>query len=235
MFGALLTRIVDFDDDLYRNIYGIRVSQNLFDDIGDDEGDFAVAAAAERPRQRPGPSRLVLGPFDYGTVVTYPFAPDNWHGTRYSDGTRFGVWYGSLAWETTVYETVYHAHRFLADSFPGEERPIRSDRRVFTARCRGILVDLRGRERDFPGLVDRRDYGFTQRVGDYLERQRQNGLLAPSSRCEGVNGAVLRPELLSDVRDFCYLTYRISPASGMAWVEREPGSVWTRLDARALG
>ena len=128
--------------------------------------------------------------------MTYPFVPHNWHETRFSDGLAYGIWYGSLDLETTVYETVHHWHRFVTDSYPDEDRDIVSERQAFRVRCDAILIDLRGKERRERRLVDRNDYGFTQRLGRYLQDQRQSGLLVTSARCTGRNAAVFRPEVL---------------------------------------
>ena len=47
MYSKLLTDIVDFDEYLLRNIKGLRISQDLFDDLGDDGDDYAIAHATE--------------------------------------------------------------------------------------------------------------------------------------------------------------------------------------------
>lgn len=226
MFEQLLRQVADFRGDLIRNIKGIRVSQDLFDDLARDRADHAVAIAAETATRLPSRAPLITRPFDYGTVITYPFVPHNWHATRYSDGLRYGVWYGALELETTVRETVYHWHRFVTDSFP-LDREIVGERRVFQVRCEAILIDLRNaKERR---LVQRSDYSFTQQLGSYLSQRAQSGLLAPSARGPGTAAAILRAEALSDVRDLCYLTYRMNPTENSAVVERTPGETWLRI------
>jgi hypothetical protein len=224
VFEQLLRQVADFRGDLLRNIKGIRVSQDLFDDLARDAKDTAVAIAAETATRMPSAAPLITRPFDYGTVITYPFVPQNWHATRYSDGLRYGVWYGALELETTVRETLYHWHRFVSDSFP-LDREIVGERRVFQVRCEAILIDLRRAKE--PRLVERNDYGFTQQLGAYLAQRAQSGLLAPSARGPGTAAAILRPEALSDVRDLCYLTYRMR--QGDATVERTPGEPWLRI------
>src|SRR5262249_5402663 len=109
--AELVSTAVDHRGDLIRNIKGIRVSQDLFDDLAADAADAAVAVAAETATRIPSPAGLITRPFDYGTVITYPFVPANWQSTRFSDGLAYGVWYGSLELLTTVYETVFHWHR----------------------------------------------------------------------------------------------------------------------------
>ena len=230
MFEHLLHKVADYRGDLVRNIKGIRLSQDLFDDLAQDAADRDVAIAAESATRIPSPAPLITRPFDYGTVITYPFVPQNWHATRYSDGMRYGVWYGALELETTVRETLYHWHRFLADSFL-LDREIVGERRVFEVRCEAILIDLRDAKE--PRLVERNDYRFTQQLGAYLSQRAQSGLLAPSARGPGTAAALLRPEALSEVRDLCYLTYRMNPTRDIAAVERTPGETWLRINIPA--
>ena len=228
-YGALLRRVADFHGDLVRNIKGIRHAQDLFDDLSADPADRAAAVAAESATRLPTASAIITRPFDYGTVLTYPFLPQNWQATRYSDGLSFGVWYGALELETTVHETAHHWHRFVMDSFAAENREIVGERRVLDVRCDALLVDLRGSEKQVPALVHRRDYSYTQALGGYLKAQFQNGLLARSARAPGDNAALLRPEVLSDVREKCFLTYRMNPAEDEIAVERTPGRRWLQL------
>ena len=229
MYGDLIKKVADFHDDLLRNIMTIRRSQALFDDLSDDPQDQAIAVAAEAADTIASTAPLITRPFDYGTVITYPFVNFNGHVTRFSDGLHYGVWYGSLELETTVYETVYHWHRFVMDSYAAEDRVIRGERRVFNSRCDAILIDLRGKHRQEPGLIDRREYGFTQPLGRYLKGQGQNGLLVKSARADGVNAAILKPEVLSNVRDVCYLTYLMNPKVDAVRVERAPGRAWLEV------
>jgi hypothetical protein len=230
---ALIREVVPFSGDLIRNIKGVRVSQDLFDDLARDPADRDVAIAAESATRMPSPAPLITRPFDYGTVITYPFVPHNWQATRYSDGLAYGVWYGALELETTVYETVYHWHRFVMDSFAGLDRTIAGERRVFDVRCEAILIDLRAARE--PRLTDRRDYGFTWKVGRYLWERSQSGLLARSARAAGTTAAMFRPEPLTDVRDRCFLTYRMNPAQDLVAVERAPGTPWLEVQPSTLG
>lgn len=229
---ALIRKAAVFDGDLARNIKGIRVSQDLFDDLSADASDRAAAIAAESASRTPSAAPLITRPFDYGSVVTYPFVPHNWQATRYSDGLHYGVWYGALELETTVYETVYHWHRFVMDSFAGLEREIAGERRVFQVRCDAVLIDLR--DVSEPRLTDRRDYSFTWQVGRFLSQRGQSGLLSRSARSSGTAAAVFRPEVLRDVRDLCFLTYRMSPSVDAVTVERTPGSAWLEIRPSAL-
>lgn len=230
---ALLDTSVDFHDDLVRNIPGIRESQHLFDDLSNDPIDWDIAIAAER--EPPAASALITRPFDYGTVIGYSFESAHWVATRFSAGTHYGVWYGSLDVETTVYETAWHWYRFVSDSFGADDRDIVTDRRVFDVRCDALLVDLRGKEAAFPWLVSRSSYADTQRLGAYVYAQDGNGLVVRSARCDGINAAVLRPQRLSNVRDRCFLTYRLNPRRDTFVAERTPRRKWLAVTPSTLG
>ncbi|HEU4621192.1 MAG TPA: RES family NAD+ phosphorylase, partial [Burkholderiaceae bacterium] len=216
------------------NIKGIRVSQDLFDDLSDDPNDWSLAIAAEASTRLPTESPLITRPFDYGTVISYSFEVAHWQATRFSNGTRYGVWYGALDVETTVYETVYHWRRFVLDSYAKVDREIVGERRVFNVRCDALLLDFRGRERAYPKLIDRNDYTFAQRVGAYVAEQGLNGLVVRSARCDGVIAAVFKPERLSNPRDRCFLTYRTNPCVDRCVVERTPGRRWMDIVPSSL-
>lgn len=235
MYEKLIREVADFHGDLVRNIKGIRQSQNLFDDLSADPADHAAAVAAESATRLPTPAAMITRPFDYGTVITYPFVPQNWQATRFSDGLAYGVWYGSLELETTVYESAYHWHRFVMDSFAKLDREIVGERRVLDVRCDAILLDLRGKEKRAPRLLDRRDYGYAQELGRYLKAQGQNGVLARSARAGGDNAALLRPEVLSNIREKCFLTYRFNPRADEISVERLSGRPWLMIRPSTLG
>jgi hypothetical protein len=227
----LFTDLVAYDRDLHRNIHGTPAPRDLWDDLSSDAGDWAYAAAAEARAKPALASPLVSRPFDYGLVVAAPFAAESWHATRFSDGRRYGVWYGSETLRTTVFETVHHWVDFVRQSFAQEKIEVRAERRVFLVRCRGLLVDLRRKWRRFPRLVDQRSYAFTNRVGAFAHDQGMNGLLTRSARADGVNGVILGPEVLSRVRDRCFLRYRWTIGAAEVVVERAPGRTWLRVPA----
>ena len=235
MDAELFEANVDFHDDLCRNIPGIRASQHLFDDLSAEPSDWEIAIAAEGTDRVPTGAALITRPFDYGAVIGYTFDAAHWQSTRFSDGTRYGIWYGSLDLETTVHETAWHWYRFVLDSFAAEPREIRTERRVFDVRCDALLLDLRGKEARHPALTSRTSYAFTHALGRYVHDQGLNGLLVRSARAAGVNAAVFRPERLSNVRDRTYLTYRLDVAADRLDVERASGRRWLRIVPSTLG
>jgi len=234
LFGDLLQTNIGFQDDLVRNIKTIRASQELFDDLSTDPRDLAFAIAAEAEERIPTPAAIITRPFDYGTVISHSFDPATWQATRFSDAQRFGVWYGSLDAETTIYETVFHWHRFLMDTYSTEDRVITGERRLFDVRCDALLIDLRGKEVDYPDLVSRTTYAFTQSLGNYLFEQAANGILVKSARCDGVNGPILRRERLSNAREKMLLSYRCNPVQDLCAVERAPEDVWMHIRPSSL-
>ena len=235
MQAELVATNVDIHDDLIRNIPGIRVSQYVFDDLSGDPRDWEIAIAAEGQERIPTASALITRPFDYGTVISYTFDSANWQESRFSDARRFGVWYGSLDVETTVYETAWHWYRFVNDSFAGEDRQVTTDRRVCAVRCDALLLDLRGKHDTYPDLVSRTSYAFTHQVGDYVHDQGLNGLLCQSARCDGVNAAIFRPERLSNVRERLFLTYQVNVARDTFAAQRTPGTNWLSCAPSSLG
>lgn len=235
MQGDLLVTNVEFRGDLVRNIPGIRQSQHLFDDLSPDPADWDLAIAAEGAERIRTPAALITRPFDYGTVISYSFDSAHWQATRFSDGTRYGVWYGALDLATTVYETAWHWYRFVRDSYSDEDREIESERRVLDVRCDALLIDLRDRAAAHPDLVSRASYAYTQQLGRYVHEQGLNGLLTPSARCAGVNAAIFKPERLSNVRDREFLTYRLNPVRDTFVAQRKPGQDWLTLRPSALG
>jgi hypothetical protein len=234
MYEELIDTAVDYHGDLARNIKTIREAQALFDDLSDDAADWNAAVAAERQDYIASAAPLITRPFDYGVVITYPFVPQHWQQTRFSDGLRYGVWYGSLELETTVYESIHHWRRFIEDSYADEDRTIIGERRVFDVRCDAIMMDLRGKESQFPQLVDRHSYAYTHGLGRYLDEQGQNGVLVRSARTHGTNAAILRPDVLSVVRDRCYLTYLTHPGRDEVLVQRQPGETWLTVKPSEL-
>jgi len=229
IYEGLIDTLVDFDGDAFRNIPSIIQSEDLLDDLSEDVIERRYGeAAVESEKEYEGPqSPIILRPFMYGTAIgDSPYARP---ATRFSDGTHFGVWYGSLELETTVHESVYHFVNRMRDMLKTFETEIVSERRIFLVHVAGILVDLRGKHAQFPGLMDQEDYIFTNSVGAYLFSRGQSGLLIKSARCEGTNVAAFDPKILSNVRHNCYMVYRLSARSGTVMIENPPDRRWLEI------
>ena len=229
MFANLITA-VDFNESVFRNIATVVPSEDLLDDLSDDAGARSYGEVlVTRQRQGDDQYASVIGrPFTYGVSIA-PDAVCSGMKSRFSDGTRFGVWYGSLAIITTVYETVFHWTRFLTDAGMETESVI-TERRVFKVHASGILVDLRGKEKKFPDLISDR-YDFTHRLGDYLYSAGQRGLLVQSARdAGGTNIAAFTPDILSDPRHQLYVSYMLENGAVRLSLGTYRGKKWLDID-----
>ncbi len=229
MFEGLIEKLVDFDDDAFRNIAAI--VEDVFDDLSDDPQDraFGEALLSERKDQQDSESLAIMRPFTYGTSLSdSPYAA---FPTRFSDGTRYGVWYGSLDLLTSVYETAYHFRRRITDMLTAIEEEVVSERRVFLVHVGGLLVDLRNKHHKFPKLLARADYSFTHAVGAYLYDNGQNGLLVESARHRaGINAAAFKPDILSNARHHSHLIYRWMPGDSTIRIEKTRGRLWKSVE-----
>jgi hypothetical protein len=231
---ALFDKTADFDGQPYRNITSLRESADLFDDLTEgDENASAIAAEAEM-RVKDGQifrdPKIIHRSFHYTrSIIEYPFKNEPYLFTRFGDGT-FGLWYGSLEMKTTVFETGFHMIQ-TERAVEGLDEVVVRERAVYRVQCRAILIDLRGKQKSFPELVAD-NYGFTQQIGQRMNREGHPGLLAPSSRYKGTNIVILNPDVLSTLRLHCYLTYFFDPLTLKIRVERTVGRTWLKLDSR---
>ncbi len=224
--------VVDTHRDLRRNIVSLRESRNLFDDLSDDPAEQALAQQVEgavKPLQYHSPTPVIHRPFEeaaWFNAIGWPF--QHWQSSRYSDGS-FGVWYGADTVLATVYETAYHwYHSLLLDAEGFTREAVAIERKVYNVACRALILDLRPRVEEFPALLHRTDYAFTQQVGARLQREGHPGLVAPSVRYpEGLSYVVFNHAVLSNPRVNCMLTYRLE--RGHVLVEKRPGVTWRRI------
>jgi hypothetical protein len=229
----LFDKTADLNRDICRNIVSLRKSIDLFDDLTDgDEELSAVAIEAEmrvkKSLEYTPPGTIYRG-FHYSTAIVYPFEREPFMATRYGDGT-YGVWYGSLEFETTLYETAYHMFRTEL-AVEGIQEIIIRERAVYDVNCFAILIDLRGKKKRFSQLVSD-DYEFTHQIGRRLHREGHPGVLVPSARCRGVNAAIFNPSVLNNPRVRCYLTYYFDPLKLTIEVERQPSEIIMSIDGK---
>lgn len=219
---ALFVRTNDFQGDVFRNIVSLRESVDLFDDLTDDASQSQYATTAEARVKESIPIGLINRGFHYSTAIDYPFTKEPFLLSRYGNGT-FGVWYGSLQFETTIHETVFHMMR-EESRIEGVSGRLVRERAVYLVRARAVLIDLVGKEKRYPDIVSD-DYSFTQQIAERLQKEGHPGLLAPSARCAGTNLVAFTPNILNDPRVNCYLTYTYDYQARTVEVERQPGDV----------
>lgn len=222
--------LIEVRQDVYRNIVSLRTSRDLFDDLSDDPGDWQAAIQLEiahKPQHYQSTQPLIHRPFEeaeYHSAVRYPF--DNWSHSRYSCGS-FGVWYGAPELETTIYETVHHwRHGLLADAGWADMDDVSIERRVHQVHCRAALINLLPYTDRWPALRSN-DYGPCQALGERLHREGHPGLWAPSARCEGIVSVAFTPNILSDPRTSCFLSYTLR--AGKVTVSRQPDTVFMTI------
>jgi hypothetical protein len=201
---------VDYSNDIFRNIRGIKISQDLFDDLIDDPEDWNAANTIDiytHPLLSNAP--LIQRPFDYSKneFIHYPF--ENITTSRYSDGS-VACWYGSETLETSIYETSYHFHLEVQNSYDifYRHKTITIDRRVALVHCHGLAFDLSQKVSEFPWLVDPINDTRCQAIGLRVAREGHPLLVVPSARqAGGINLVVFNEKILSNVRDHCTLQY----------------------------
>ncbi len=228
---ALYDALTDFDGSVYRNIVSLRSTEHLFDDLVPDAAGQNAAIAAEM-RMKPGTPGVIDRGFEYSQAIAYPFASDKTVASRYGDGS-LRVWYGALEEDTSVAETCWHALQQVK-GIEGVDRPVTRYRAMYRIRARGLFLELRGKEREHPELLDE-DYAATQGIAKHAAGQGLQGLLYPAARWpDGSCLAAFKPEPLSDPQLIYYLTYRIDPVADAVTIERKPGVVERVLAASEL-
>ncbi len=147
--------------------------------------------------------------FYYGTAINYPFETNNFTMSRYSDGS-FPIWYGSTDTETTIYETAYHMLTDESSIEPVEKDSIiYRDRVIYTVYCDAILIDLIGKQKNYPDLISN-SYTYTQDIGKQIHQQGHPGLISPSARYNGNNLDIFRKEVLSNPKPKLHLSYELN-------------------------
>lgn len=228
--------LADVHCNVIRNIVSIRASQDLFDDLTSSPQEWALAQHIEdEVKPPPYQSRMpvIHRPFEdaqWFNAIGWPFK--HWQESRFSDGS-FGVWYGCNSAETSVYETAYHWFSgFLTDA-GFEQESVIGERKLYEVACDAALVDLQPLTATHSGLMHTTDYHFAQSVGARLHREGHPGLVTTSVRhAAGQNYVILNPDVLSNPRDHCQLTYRLDGRRIM--IEKKPGVTWMEVAVSAL-
>ncbi|WP_131783375.1 RES family NAD+ phosphorylase [Legionella gresilensis] len=210
---SLFAVIVDYSEDVFRNIPSIKPTQNLFDDLSDNADNWEAANNLEAITHLPlENSQLIQRGFEYSenSFIDYPF--ENLTASRFSDGQN-PCWYASETFETTIYETVYHFTKHITDSleaFSGEKQ-IQVDRRVAKISCIGIAIDLSSKTEEFPWLLDPVNYNRCQEIGRRVANEGHPLLRVRSARYyEGINVVAFKSNVLSNVREHCFLKYTLN-------------------------
>lgn len=228
--------LTDVHCNVIRNIVSIRSSQDLFDDLTSSPEEWALAQQVEdevKPPPYQSRTPVIHRPFEdaeWFNAIGWPFK--HWQASRFSDGS-FGVWYGCDTVETSVHETAYHwFNGFLTDAGFEKEKVI-GERKLYEVACDAALVDLRPLTATHSGLMHKTDYSTAQSAGARLHREGHPGLVTASVRhAVGQNYVVLNPDVLSNPRHHCQLSYRLE--GHCIVIEKQPGVAWMEIATAAL-
>lgn len=207
--AELFDRVCALKQNVSRNI--VKQPHTVFSDLIDNEKN-ANAIAMNAIHRVMNLNHESNRDFHYTTAIGYPFEPDHFMSSRYSDGS-FPIWYGSLDRETTIYETVYTMIKSerQRENFQQQERIYR-ERTIYNVFCNGILIDLTEKLMHYPELISE-DYTFTQHIGKTLNQQGYPGLLVKSARfATGINVNVFKSEILLEAQLQSHLTYCLYPS-----------------------
>lgn len=204
-----INSVTNFDGQAIRNIIGLKLQMNPFDDLSDDPLDWKEAEMATDFH-----NRFSLSELEYN-VIRYVFDQHRHQESRFSDGS-FPVWYGALELETTFYESIYHWKRFLAFSskelISETNEPIYCARSAFKASCKSTLIDLRDQTITNPSLISNDSYQDTQSIGLKLSKEGFPGLITKSARhTSGTNLAIFKHNVLSSPAHYGDYLYELMP------------------------
>lgn len=210
----------DFNAPVFRNIVSLIKPHHFFDDLlskQELEKGRNLAEAAEARVRADNPADLISRDFHHSRAIGYPFETSSFMSSRYGDGS-YGLWYGSLAEETTIQETMYH---MLQDELgiEGVRGVIYRERAVYSVHAEAILIDLRGKEKEYPDLVANH-YDFTHATGARIHREGHPGLIVPSARHAGANLVVFNPVILSQPTLLHHLIYQLEVETKRVQVKR---------------
>ena len=86
-----------------------------------------------------------------------------------------------------------------------------AERKVYMVACSAALLDFRSASNEHSDPLHPSDYAFCQLVGARIHREGHPGLLTRSvRRPDGENVAIFNPDVLSNPRLNCQLTFRLN-------------------------
>ena len=181
----------------YRNIYTIKISQALFDDLSDEKDIPFLQAWENQTSGIDHHESQIHRIFQYGkndSTLTV-FEKINWRYSRFGDGKSYGVWYGALEEKTSIAETLYWSYQFCKPDLQKSLKPIIVDRRMFKADLSSNqLIDLRPLTSDYPQLIDPIDYSLCQMLGEHAVKNKIELYLNFSARrAKGTSVSVFNP------------------------------------------
>lgn len=170
-------------DPVWRNIYIIQQSQNLFDDLVSPGKESILHsldnATSAIDHSVSGKYRV----FQYGDAsdTIACFDPKYYAESRFSKG-NFGVFYGSMDEKTSVAEIMAMHQRRFETNMAAAAEPVIIDRKMFICRLAGSrCTDIRPLIGAYPEIIAD-DHDFCHSIGDLAKTSSLDFLLTQSVR-----------------------------------------------------
>ena len=205
------------DIDCFRNIATCDPSQNLYDDIIDEE-DYEILQYIDNISSGIDHSKPKSGRFiQYGNIHNSLLCFDEkfWSWGRFGN-RHFGVWYGALEEETSIKEALFHRPEIDKNDKINANSPIIQARRLFKASLKpNRFSDLRPYVNEYPLLISKKNYSFCQKLGSYAIKKKIDLYFTQSVRNKnGTCAPVFNEKIISDKPIKTYLN--IFPLNGDA-------------------
>jgi len=121
------------------------------------------------------------------------------HGSRFGSRQMPGIFYASEHTQTCLAEVAYYRLLFLQDMLTPYLKPVHSEHMLFQLQ----LLTTKATDLTLPPvahlhaqLTDKRYYGFTQQLGQWLAEHQCSVIRYRSARSDGVNIAILQPDAI---------------------------------------
>lgn len=209
-------KAINYEGEVFRNIYTCAPSQDLLDDICDFEDapflDTLIQVTSEIDHEVPQAHR----PFQYGYIeddeILAVFKKERWGYSRFSDGTGYGVWYSAEDEMTSIYEAAWWAYQLGKDNVHSKGEVYTTDRMMYQCSLQSDqAVDLMS-EKDFHhSLTNPDDYSFCHALGKQVVQYGMHLLRTPSARKKsGVCVPVFYAEAIRCAEKIFYMRFHIN-------------------------
>jgi len=206
-----------FEGFVFRNIYTIKNSQNLFDELCDTAEEKNILEywsekSSFIDHKKPQYHRFA----QYSEIENTPFPPTpeilapliDACESRFSDGT-FGIWYSALDEQTTISETLYWTYKWWKKDIEAAKNPYVTDRKIFQAKIKTAKTyNLTSMAKEFPELMHKNDYTFCRSIGKYAKENSVEALLTLSVRHDGgICVPIFTPDIIEKIQFMRFYHY----------------------------
>lgn len=194
----------------FRNIYTIKTTQDLFDDLVEIDEIPVLQSWDNATSQIQHGVAAKERVFQYGKAAETigVFEKTNWRPGRFGDGMSHGVWYGALEEETSILEALYWVYRNSREDIAISQSPVIIDRKMLAAEIDAPrTIDLRTLAEHSASLIGD-DYSFCRSLGGQAIQDQIDLFLTPSARNKGGTCTpVFTPSAIKSDRTIYYLHF----------------------------